>query len=310
MSASNALKYPFVPLPQRDKLVLPGGNRLAVIPTVNLEFWDLIKDTKQAYYAGGPPILPDALPGDVPDFPNFSWREYGQRVGVWRMFREFDRADVAPSCTVNAKLIEERWPIVEAVVERDWELVAHNYEQGDLLTNYAHNPAEERELIERSLSIYEKAIGRKAKGWLSCSLRGTLNTCEILADNGLIFFCDLMNDDQPYLINTPKGNIVATPYSIEVNDFTFFTRRGLDTDGAVKLLIEQFDVLYEEAAETGLVMNIGLHPHVAGVPHRIRALREFLSYAKGFDDVWWPTRQELAEWYLSCHEKHIPQPGT
>ncbi len=304
------MKYPFVPLPQRGKLVLPGGNRLAVIPTINLEFWDLIKDTKQAYYAGGPPILPDALPGDVPDFPNFSWREYGQRVGVWRMFREFDRAEVAPSCTVNAKLIEERWPIVEAVVERDWELVAHNYEQGDLLTNYAHNPAEERELIERSLRIYEKAIGRKAKGWLSCSLRGTLNTCEILADNGLIFFCDLMNDDQPYLINTPKGNIVATPYSIEVNDFTFFTRRGLDTDGAVKLLIEQFDVLYEEAAETGLVMNIGLHPHVAGVPHRIRALREFLSYAKGFDDVWWPTRQELAEWYLSCHEKHIPQSGT
>ena len=304
------MKYPFVPLPQRGKLVFPGGNRLAVIPTVNLEFWDLIKDTKQAYYAGGPPILPDALPGDVPDFPNFSWREYGQRVGVWRMFREFDRAEVAPSCTVNAKLIEERWPIVEAVVERDWELVAHNYEQGDLLTNYAHNPSEERELIERSLSIYEKAIGRKAKGWLSCSLRGTLHTCEILADNGLIFFCDLMNDDQPYLINTPKGNIVATPYSIEVNDFTFFTRRGLDTDGAVKLLIEQFDVLYEEAAETGLVMNIGLHPHVTGVPHRIRALREFLSYAKGFDDVWWPTRQELAEWYLSCHEKHIPQSGT
>ena len=304
------MKYPFVPLPQRGKLVFPGGNRLAVIPTINLEFWDLIKDTKQAYYAGGPPILPDALPGDVPDFPNFSWREYGQRVGVWRMFREFDRAEVAPSCTVNAKLIEERWPIVEAVVERDWELVAHNYEQGDLLTNYAHNPAEERELIERSLSIYEKAIGRKAKGWLSCSLRGTLNTCEIIADNGLIFFCDLMNDDQPYLINTPKGNIVATPYSIEVNDFTFFTRRGLDTDGAVKLLIEQFYVLYEEAAETGLVMNIGLHPHVAGVPHRIRALREFLSYAKGFDDVWWPTRQELAEWYLSCHEKHIPQSGT
>ena len=116
-----------------------------------------------------------------------------------------------------------------------------------------------------------------------------------------------MNDDQPYLIDTPKGKIVATPYSIEVNDFTFFTRRGLDTDGAVKLLTEQFDVLYEEASETGLVMNIGLHPHVARVPHRIRTLREFLSYAKSFDDVWWPSREELAEWYLTCHETHIPE---
>ena len=115
-----------------------------------------------------------------------------------------------------------------------------------------------------------------------------------------------MNDDQPYLIKTPKGSIVATPYSIEVNDFTFFSRRGLDTDGAIKLLKEQFDVLYEEAAETGLVMNIGLHPHVAGVPHRIRALREFLAYAKTYDDIWWPSREELAEWYLTCHETHIP----
>ena len=115
-----------------------------------------------------------------------------------------------------------------------------------------------------------------------------------------------MNDDQPYLIKTPKGNIVATPYSIEVNDFTFFSRRGLDTDGAIKLLKEQFDVLYEESAETGLVMNIGLHPHVAGVPHRIRALREFLAYAKTYDDIWWPSREELAEWYMTCHETHIP----
>ena len=300
------MQYDYMPMPQRGKLVFPNGKRLAVIPTINLEYWDLIKDSSEPYYAGGPPILPDALPGNIADFPNFSWREYGQRVGVWRMFKEFEKAGIAPSCTVNAKLIEERWPIIEAAIERNWELVAHNYEQGDLLTNYAHNPAEERNLIEKSLEIYEKAIGHKAKGWLSCSLRGTINTCEILADNGLLFFCDLMNDDQPYLITTPKGNIVATPYSIEVNDFTFFSRRGLDTDGAIKLLTEQFDVLYEEAAETGLVMNIGLHPHVAGVPHRIRAIREFLAYAKTYDDIWWPSRGELAEWYLTCHKTHIP----
>ena len=157
-------------MPHRGKLVFPNGKRLAVVPTINLEYWDLVKDSSEPYYAGGPPILPDSLPGNIADFPNFSWREYGQRGGVWRMFKEFEEAGIAPSCTVNAKLIEERWPIVEAAIERNWELVAHNYEQGDLLTNYAHNPAEERNLIEKSLEIYEKAIGRKAKGWLSCSL--------------------------------------------------------------------------------------------------------------------------------------------
>ena len=77
--------------------------------------------------------------------------------------------------------------------------------------------------------------------------------------------------------------------------------------GAFERFRDEFDVLYEESAKSGRMMNIGLHPHVAGVPHRIRTLREFLSYAKSFDDVWWPSREELAEWYLTCHETHIPE---
>jgi peptidoglycan/xylan/chitin deacetylase (PgdA/CDA1 family) len=301
------MHYPFVPMPHRGRLAWPNGARLALIVTINLEFWDLVKDTSAPYYAGGPPILPDLLPGNVADFPNFSWREYGQRVGVWRMLREFDAAGVPASCTMNAKMGLERRAVIDAVLERGWELVAHNYEQGELLTSYANDPQGERRIVEETLKVYEQVTGRKAKGWLSSSLRGTPRTPEILAENGLTFFCDLMNDDQPYLIHTKAGAIVATPYSIEVNDFTFFQRRGLGTDAAVELMKEQFDVLYAEGADTGMMMNVGLHPHVAGVPHRIRALREFLEYAKGFEGVWWATREEVAAWYLKNHETHIPQ---
>lgn len=300
------MRYPFVPLPQRGKLAWPNGARLALILTINLEYWDLIKDTDKPYYAGGPSILPDLLPGNVADFPNFSWREYGQRVGVWRMFKAFDEAGVPASCTMNAKLGLERRAIVDAVLERGWELVAHNHEQGDLLTNYAFDPAGEEALITNSLRIFRETTGRDARGWLSCSLRGTPRTPEILAKNGLLFFCDLMNDDQPYMIQTDHGPIVATPYSIEVNDFTFFQRRGLGTDQAVELLKEQFDVLYAEGAETGMMMNVGLHPHVMGVPHRIRALKEFLAYAKSFEGVWFATREQVANWYAQNHADHIP----
>ena len=303
------MHYPFVPLPHRGKLQWPGGKRVALIVTINLEYWDLTKPETTPYYAGGPAILPDPLPGNVPDIPNFSWREYGQRVGIWRMLREFDKAGVPASCTVNAKMLLERRAVIDAALERNWELVAHNYEQGDLLTRYAGRPEEERRVIESALKVYREVTGKRARGWLSSSLRSTAATAEILADNGLLFFCDLMNDDQPYMIDTAKGPIVSVPYSIEINDFTLLQRRGLSVEGAVEVMKEQLDVLYEEGAETGMMMNVGLHPHIIGVPHRIRALREFLAYAKCLDGVWWASREEIATWYRDTHAAHI-KPGS
>ncbi len=299
------MRYDYVPLPHRQPLEWPGGARLALIVTVNLEFWDLIKETEEPYYAGGPAVLPDPLPGNVADFPNFTWREYGQRVGVWRMFEAFEAAGVAPSCTMNAKMGLERRAVIDACIERDWELVAHNFEQGDLLTNYAFRPEEERRVILETLAVYEEVVGRKAKGWLSSSLRATPRTPDLLAEQGLIFFCDFMNDDQPYLIHTPSGPIVSVPYTIEINDFTLFHRRGMSTAAVLEVLKEQFDELYREGEASGRLMNVGLHPHVAGHPHRIRALRDFLSYAKEFDGVWWAKREEIAAWYLDTHADHI-----
>lgn len=299
------MQYDFVPLPERQPLKWPNGARLALILTINLEYWDLLKDGTDPYYAGGPPVVPDPLPANVPDFTNYSWREYGQRVGVWRMIDVFDQAGVPASCTMNAKMGLERRAVIDAVNQRGWELVAHNYEQGDLLTNYAFDPEGEKALILEALKVYEQVVGRKAKGWLSSSLRGTQRTPDVLAAQGLIFFCDYMNDDQPYLIQTPSGAIVATPYSVEMNDFTLFHRRGLTTSDVLDTFKEQFDELYREGAESGRLMNIGLHPHVAGHPYRIRALRDFLAYAKSFDGVWWATREEMATWYLENHASHI-----
>ncbi|OED42026.1 polysaccharide deacetylase [Chromatiales bacterium (ex Bugula neritina AB1)] len=301
------MHYDYVPLPKRQPLKWPNGARLALIVTINLEYWDLLKDSDKPYYAGGPPVIPDPMPGNVPDFPNYSWREYGHRVGVWRMIDTFDQAGVSASCTMNAKMGLERRDIIDAVNERGWELVAHNYEQGDLLTNYHFDREAEAKLIREALSVYKDVVGRASRGWLSSSLRSTTQTADILVEEGLSFICDYMNDEQPYLIKTPKGPIVSTPYSVEINDFTFFHRRGMGTSAVLELLKEQFDQLYLEGAASGRLMNIGLHPHVAGHPYRIRALREFLEYAKGFDDIWWATREDIADWYMENHQSHIPE---
>ncbi|AJP72785.1 polysaccharide deacetylase family protein [Sphingomonas hengshuiensis] len=300
------MEYDYVPLPARRPLVWPNGARVALILTFNLETWDLTKDTTKPYYAGGPAILPDTLPGDTPDFPNYSWREYGQRVGIWRLIELFDKLGVRASCTTNAVTFERRKAMTDAVLERGWELLAHNWEQGELLTDFAKDPAREREIVLRTLDAYERHVGRKAKGWLSSSLRSTLQTADILAEYGCTFYCDIMNDDQPFLIRTPSGPIVATPYSNEINDFTFITRKNYTTDQFRDALIEELDVLYEEGAVTGRIMNVGLHPHVSGRAHRVRALREFIQHAQSLPGVWFATRAEIADWYLQNHESHIP----
>jgi peptidoglycan/xylan/chitin deacetylase (PgdA/CDA1 family) len=296
------MHYPYVPIPERPRLVWPGGARVALILTFNLETWDLVKDTDRAYYAGGPPILPDVLPGRVPDFPNYSWREYGQRVGIWRLVELFDELGVRASCTANAVTFERRRAMTDAVLARGWELLAHNWEQGELLTDLAGDPEAERALITRTLAAYARHVGRPAAGWLSSSLRGTTATPAILAEAGCLFWCDIMNDDQPYPIATPAGPICSVPYSNEINDFTLLTRRGHTTDEFRDILIEELKTLHAEGATQARIMNVGLHPHVSGRAYRIRALREFLEFARSLEGVWWPTREELARWYMASDE--------
>lgn len=299
------MHYPWSPIVSRGPLRFPNGKRLALIVTMNCEYWDLTKDTSEPYYAGGPPMLPDSLPGNVADFPNFTWREYGQRVGVWRLFDLFDKMQLPLSLTINAKTALERPEIIEYGQTRGWEFVAHNYEQGELLTRHTFDIEKERAVIDATLDTYRKVLGRDARGWLSSSLRGTPNTPNLLAERGLLFYCDYMNDDQPYLIQTPSGPLVNVPYSIEINDFTFFHRRAMTTWDAARMLKDQFDELYEESASTGKLMNIGLHPHVSGHAHRMPCFREFLNHVKQREDVWWTTREELATWYLQNHAEHI-----
>ncbi len=299
------MKYPYSPISQRGSLRWPDGKRLALLVTINLETWDLIKDTDKPYYAGGPPALPDLLPGNVPDFPNYMWREYGQRVGVWRMFDAFDEAGVVPACTVNAQTCLRRRPMVDAAIQRGCEIIPHNFEQGELLTNFHDDPEKEEQVIAATLDVYRKTTGMTPKGWLSSSLRGTLNTADILVRRGLEFYCDTMNDDQPYTLTTDSGSLVSIPYSNEINDFTLLTRRGHTTDEFRDILIEEMNVLYEESASSGRIMNVGLHPHVSGRAYRIRALREFLQAAKKLDGIWWATRAEIAEHYRRVGQSHI-----
>ncbi|HEX2241668.1 MAG TPA: polysaccharide deacetylase [Gammaproteobacteria bacterium] len=301
--------YDFVALPDRRPLRFPNGARLAVILTINLEYWEKFRPAqKEPLFTGGPMTIPHALPGDVWDTANWTWREYGQRVGVWRLIDVFDRAGVKPSCTVNGMMLTDRKRIVDAVNERGWELIAHNWAQNDLLTYYAGSPDQERAVIQRTLEQYVNVVGRPAKAWLSSAIRGTQHTPAFLKEFGLIAYCDYLNDDQPYLIQTIHGPIVCVPYSNDINDFNLFARGGMAASSGLETLKVCFDELYAESAVSGRIMNFGMHPHVMGQPHRAAALRQFIDYAKSHDGVWFASREEIAAWYMRNHQTHIPVP--
>lgn len=299
--------YDYVALPDRRPLRFPNGTRLALIITINLEYWEKSRPgQKEPLFTGGPMTIPHALPGDVWDSANWTWREYGQRVGVWRLIDMFDKCGVKPSCTVNGMMMVERRRVVDAVNERGWELVPHNWAQNDLLTYYAGTPDAERAIVKRTLDKFREVVGRPAKAWLSSAIRGTPHTPAFLKEFGLIAYCDYLNDDQPYLIKTVHGPIVCVPYSNDVNDFNLFARGGMSSAAGLDTLKSCFDQLYLEGAETGRIMNLGLHPHVIGQAYRIGALREFVEYARSHPHVWFPSREELAAWYLDNHASHIP----
>ena len=136
--------------------------------------------------------------------------------------------------------------------------------------------------------------------------RDAPHTPALLKEFGLIAYCDYLNDDQPYLIDTIYGPIVWVPYSNDVNDFNMFARGGLAARDGIDMLRLCFDQLYAEGAAAGRIMNVGLHPHVIGQPHRIAALREFIEYVEGKSRVWFPTRERIATWYLAEVPRHMP----
>jgi len=297
--------YKYSALPDRAPLRWPNDARIAVIFTINIEHWDMTHESDVPLYAGGPSAVPYELPGTVPDYANFSWREYGQRVGIWRLIEVFDKAGVPTTCTINGRTALDRARIVDAVNERGWEILAHNFVQTQMLNELSGDPDGERDVIKRTLDAYADVIGRPAKGWLSSSMRSTHETPHILKELGLDFIACYLNDDQPYPLETRHGPLLAIPYSNDLNDYRMFSRCGMSTEGALGMMREGFDQMYLEGAESGRILNVGMHPHVMGQAWAIRAIREFVDHVKNTENVWFPKREDIADWYIKNCMGHI-----
>ncbi|GCE28097.1 polysaccharide deacetylase [Dictyobacter alpinus] len=232
-----------------------------------------------------------------PDPLNTGWRDYGPRVGIWRLMDLFDRSGIRASCLLNSDACTYYPEIVEEGKKRNWAWIAHGKNNSVRLGTMTRE--DERVYLTEMTQVITEATGQQPKGWLGPALTESFNTPSLLQELGYSYLLDWGCDDQPFSLNVLQGRLLSVPYSLEINDSAIYVSKTLPGKEYAQMLIDQFKVLYAEGADTARVMGLGLHPFISGQPFRIRYLQEVLAYISQQKDVWLTTSDEIATWYLN-----------
>ena len=275
----------------RPALRLPESGRIIVWTIVNLEVWDI---------AG--PMARQVLPAPtgapmLPDVPNWSWHEYGMRVGFWRFLELYRRLDIQPTLSINARVCEDYERVAQAARDEGWEFMGHSWQQGPI-----HKEADQAAMIHRSLDTLERFVGRRPVGWLGPGLTQTLETPDLLSAAGIRYIGDWVYDDEPTEIQTLTGPLVTLPYTLENNDITMMIVQHHEAAYWTRKCIDTFDRLYREGSERPRVMAIAIHPYISGQPFRIDYLEQVYQHMAGFSGVMHWNGEVILDWYLKARE--------
>ena len=276
---------------ERKALKWPGGKTLAIWIVPNVEIWDFQS-------AAGVAISPPAG-NAVPDVINYAWREYGMRVGLWRIADALDSLGLRATVALNSGVCQGFPRAIEQMKKRGWELMGHGITNSKTLTNVSLD--EERQTIREALHTIEQAAGERPRGWLGPGLAETFNTPDVLAEEGIQYVGDWNNDDQPYPMKVKKGKLHSVPYCMQLNDIHLLGRHAYTGQQYLQALIDQFDTLYAESMKTAKVMGIPLHPFLAGQPLYTRYLQQALARMKMGERVWFATGSEIIKAYEQVH---------
>lgn len=279
--------YDYWPYENRPKLVWPEGKKLAFWIAPNIE-----------YYEYDPPKNPSrpGWPKPAPDVVGYSQRDWGNRIGHWRLMELMDKYGLRGSISLSVGLIDHHPEIIEACAARRWEFFSH----GIYNTRYSYNmtEAQERALIVDSIKSVERATGQRIRGYLAPALTHTERTFELLGEHDFWYTCDLFQDDHPQPLKTQQGKLISMPYSLEVNDVITYGQLAMSPQRYTDVLKRHFDQLLAEGEKSGTVMCIPLHAYLVSQPHRLRAFEDALKHITSHGrDVWFTTAAEIAGYY-------------
>jgi len=261
----------------RTPYAWPGGAKLAVYLGVNLE-----------HFAFGEGLGAELAPGGPqPDVLNFAWRDYGNRVGGWRLLDLLDEVAMPATVLLNSAMYDYAPDLVAAHRARGDEMAGHgrtNSERQSVLPE-----AEERRLIADSTEAIVRHEGTAPRGWLSPWIAESRTTPDLLAEAGYRYTMNWCADDAPVWMRTRGGPLLAMPYPQEVNDIPAIAARRESAEAFARMIVDDFEERLRQLRADGLpqVMGIALHPYIIGQPHRLRVLRRALSVvAQARGDVW------------------------
>ncbi|MDE2604694.1 MAG: polysaccharide deacetylase family protein [Burkholderiales bacterium] len=294
MNAPYALRhhgrFDYSGIPGRPGFDWPQGRRLAIYLALNLEHF--------SFGDGLGACL--APPTPQPDVLNYAWREYGNRVGAWRLLELFDELRLPCAALVNTSLLDHCPSLVAACVERGHELVGHGHtnaqRQGEM------DEAQERALLAYCRDRLARAGGRAPAGWLSPWISESVRTPDLLVECGYGYTLNWCHDDQPVPMRTRGGQpLWSIPYPQELNDIPAMMARLMSGAEFADMVVDQFDEMLRQSEGQPLVMGIALHPYIVGQPHRLRHLRRALQHlaAHGGERTWWTTPGAIFEWVES-----------
>ena len=279
-------RFDYTPITGRRPFKLPRGARVAVWTIVNVEEWDIEKAMPRQYLPAPQSVA------TIPDVPNWAWHEYGMRVGVWRFLDALGKRKIRATTAINANVCRSYPAVAQAMSDAGWEFMGHSVRQGAL-----HLAPDQAKVIRDSITLIEEFTGKKPKGWLGPGLTETWETLELLAQEGIEYVSDWVNDDQPYEIKTAAGPLVSVPYTLELNDIVVMVVQHHASSEWLQRAKDQFDRLHAEGARTPRVMAIAVHPYISGVPHRMKYFEAVYDYIRKQKGVWMTTGEEIYECY-------------
>ena len=259
-------RYDYSPIHSRPDYSWPDGRRLAVYVALNLE-----------HFAFGEGLGAELTPGGPqPDVLNYAWRDYGNRVGFWRLLELFDALRFPVSVLVNSRIYDYCPEVMAALRHRGDEVVAHGRTNSERRGTMSE--ADERGMIAEVTATIERQEGRRPVGWLGPWVSQSRVTPDLLQEAGYRYALDWCCDDQPIWFTTRGGRILAVPYPQEINDITAIAVRRASASEFADMIVDQFEEMRSQSERQALVCGIALHPYIVGQPFRLRHLRRALEH--------------------------------
>ena len=277
------------PISTRGKLSWPDNAKVALCVIITLEHteWEPPEGSFSADQAGGLGLRP------FPDYPRFSHREYGHRVGIFRVLDTLERLKIKATVAMDTQTAEGYPYLVKHCQDRGCEIIAHGVSGSQMISGHM-STEEEAGFIRSSLDAMKQATGAVPRGWFGTDYGESERTPVLLREAGIDYLCDWVNDEQPY----PMANgLVALPTMLEMDDLFALSNRRVEIKRYCQSLKDGFDIMYRDGAENGRLMTINLHPWLVGQPFRIGYLEEALAHIMGHQGVWSASGSEIIDWF-------------